>query len=74
MKSVKNLIEKTLTGDSENNNVFIALSSVKAGINKQFESESEIVKKQLKPIVKMIEDYEKLLSEEYKSIHSTIDT
>ena len=43
VRSVKNLIKKTLTGDSELNNVFIALNSVKAGITKQIESQSEIV-------------------------------
>ena len=38
VRSVKNLIKKTLTGDSEQNNVFIALNSVKAGITRQIES------------------------------------
>ena len=38
VRSVQNLIKKTLTGDSEKNNVFIALNSVKAGITKQIES------------------------------------
>ena len=38
VRSVKTLIKNTLTGDSENNNVFIALNSVKAGISKQIES------------------------------------
>jgi hypothetical protein len=56
VRSVKNLIKKTLTGYSEQNNVFIALNSVKAGITKQIESQNEIVQRQLEPLVKMIED------------------
>ncbi len=38
VRSVQNLIKRTLTGDSEKNNVFIALNSVKLGITNQIES------------------------------------